>query len=439
MKSQAHRVVILGGGAGGLELAIRLGRRFRRERYGTKLEVTLVDRSLTHVWKPLYHELAAGTRGFDGDEVHYLELARLNNFRFHVGALVGIDRTKRLLSIAGRQDQLGREVVPKRFLGFDTLFVAIGSVPDTFGIPGVAEHCFFIDSQSEARGIHEEFFNACLRLDTGRRSESQKLNIAIVGGGATGVELAAELRHTISQIVHFGFDRIIPDRDITVTVIEAAKRLLPQLPEQLSAAVQKQLNAVSIGVVTSESAAQVTAEAIVTKSGRIIPADIKVWTAGIKASSDLAERTDLETNAKGQLVVRATLQTTRDERIFAFGDCAAVPDEAGRSRFPPRAQTAAQQAEFLAGTVDCIARNQPLPEFHYVDRGSLVAMSSHSAVGRLMGNLFGTITIDGWLARLAYRMLYRRHQIVLYGLFRGLVLIFCDVLTRSVRPRMKLH
>ena len=164
-----------------------------------------------------------------------------------------------------------------------------------------------------------------------------------------------------------------------------------------------------------------------------------VWAAGIKAPDFLANIAGLETNRINQLVMRATLQTTRDHRIFALGDCAAREMPNGRN-VPPRAQSAHQMADLVYTNLLAIIASKPLSDFTYRDHGSLVSLSRFSTVGSLMGNLTkGSMMIEGRLARVMYISLYRMHQIAIHGWLRTILISFSEKIGRAVRPKLKLH
>ncbi|MCP5202004.1 MAG: NAD(P)/FAD-dependent oxidoreductase [Gammaproteobacteria bacterium] len=438
---QGARVVIVGGGAGGLELATRLGRRYGRR---GELEVTLVDRNHSHLWKPLLHEVAAGTLNSSEDELSYLAQAHWNHFNFRLGALHSLDRAARTVTLAPSLDQAGREYMPERTLPWDILVLAIGSVTNDFGTRGVAEHCFFLDAREQADAFHQHLTRACYGANAqdGPIRPGQ-LHIAIAGAGATGVELAAELHHAVRALVAYGLDRIDVEADVRLHLIEGAERILPGLPESVSSATAKVLDSIGVEVHTGEFITEATADGFHTRSGRFIPAAIKVWAAGIKGAAVLEALDGLETNRLNQLVVGPTLQTTRDARIFALGDCAACPlGDDGRS-VPPRAQAAHQQATLLARSIAQLRAGAALPVYAYRDFGSLINLAEHSAIGNLMGNLLSrhpaNYPIEGRLARWAYLSLYKLHQVAVQGWVRTLLGTLADLLTRSSKPRLKLH
>ena len=425
-----------------MELATRLGNKFGKKK---KAMVTLVDCSRTHIWKPLLHEIAAGSLNSSDDEVSYMAQAYWHNFRFRLGRMDRLDRKRQEISLAPTLDEDGNEYIPRRNFHYDTLIIAVGSVASDFGIEGVREHCQFLDTRQEADRFHQ----LLLRKYTAAHTQTEplrpgQLHIAIAGAGATGIELSAELHEATRQLVEFGLDRISPEKDVRITLIEAASRILPALPERLSRNTENALNSLNINIITGQRIVKATAEGFYTEDGSFIPAEIKVWAAGIMAPPVMKELDGLETNRINQLIVKSDLQTTRDENIFAFGDCAACPIEGEEGKtVPPRAQASHQQATLLVKSVQCRLAGKPLPVYHYVDYGSLVNMSRYSTVGNLMGNLAGKISgnvmIEGVIARMVYISLYKMHQLALHGFFRVTLITIANILTRKARPRMKLH
>ncbi|MCP3752275.1 NAD(P)/FAD-dependent oxidoreductase [Pseudomonas sp. SBB6] len=429
-----HRIVIVGGGAGGLELATRLGKTLGKK---GSASITLVDANLTHIWKPLLHEVAAGSLNSSEDELNYVAQAKWNHFQFQLGRMSGLDRETKQIQLAATLDEDGRELLPARTLGYDTLVIAVGSNTNDFGTLGAAQHCLFLDTRKQAERFHQQLLNHYLRAHAGDQANEQ-ISVAIVGAGATGVELAAELHHAAHELAAYGLDRIQP-KDMLITLIEAGPRVLPALPERISVPVHKTLEKLGVTVMTNAAVSEVTADELRTSNGDVIQASLKVWAAGIRAPGFLKDIDGLETNRINQLVVRPTLQTTLDDNIFAFGDCAACPQPGSDRNVPPRAQAAHQQASLLAKGLKARLEGKPLPTYAYRDYGSLVSLSRFSAVGNLMGNLTGSVMLEGWLARMFYVSLYRMHQMALYGTFRTLMLMLGSRIGRGTEPRLKLH
>ena len=432
------QIVVVGGGAGGLELVARLGRAYPKSTH----DIVLVERNRTHVWKPLLHEVAAGSLDANLDEVGYRGHAHRFGYRFFDGTLEGIDRERREAIIAPMLDEHGEELVARHRIRYDWLVMAVGSVCNDFGTPGVREHCIFLDERQQADRFRARLLNHCLRVSR-RMSQDPAADahvaIAIVGGGATGVELAAELYNAAAALRLYGLE-VFDESRLKVTLVEAGPRILPALPEKLAEAARGELEALGVRVVTGTPIVRVDARGMHTASGEFIAADLRVWAAGVKGADFLKEIGGLETNATHQLVVQPTLRTTRDERIFAIGDCCAcvLPGEA--RPVPPRAQAAHQMASAVFENLRRAQAGRPLKPFVYRDHGSLVSLSRFSTVGSLMGNLVGgKLAIEGRLARLVYVSLYRMHLIAIHGWLKGAALIVVGHVNQVIRPRLKLH
>lgn len=337
----SHRIVIVGGGAGGLELATRLGRTLGKR---GKAQVTLVDANLTHIWKPLLHEVAAGSLNSSEDELNYVAQAKWNHFEFQLGRMQGLDRASKRVRLAALVDENGVELVPERDIAYDTLVIAVGSTTNDFGTEGAAEHCIFLDTRAQAERFHRQLLGQYLRAHTGHDANNNAVSIAIIGAGATGVELAAELHHAAQMLAAYGLDRIRPE-DLHISLVEAGPRVPPALPERISQPVHQTLSKLGVRVMTGSAVSKVDADGLWTGDGEFVPATLKVWAAGIRAPAFLKELDGLESNRINQLVVRPTLQTTRDDDIFAFGDCAACPSRGSREsnratcRHAPRPRT----------------------------------------------------------------------------------------------------
>ena len=435
LDSMLYSIVIVGGGAGGLELATRLGRTLGKRKLA---KVTLVDANLTHIWKPLLHEVATGSLNSTDNELNYVAQAKWNHFEFQLGRFSGMDRQAKTIELSATVDESGHQLVPARSLKYDDLVIAVGSLSNDFRTKGAAEHCIFLDSPQHALNFHRRLLGEYLSAHAQGDSDNT-INIAIVGAGATGVELAAELRHASQQLSAYGLGNIKPD-NMRITIIEAGSRVLSALSDKISSDVHKQLLKLGVDIKLSAVVEEVTAEGMRTKDGDFIPASLKVWAAGVRGPKFLTELDGLVSNRVNQLVVRTTLQTTLDDDVFALGDCAACPlAEGSETNVPPRAQSAHQQASFLSKALALKIQGKPLPSYMYRDYGSLVSLSQYSAVGNIMGGFMRTVNVEGWMARMFYISLYRMHQVVLYGVFRTALIMLSDRIGRRTHPRMKLH
>jgi len=430
--NQKHKIVIVGGGAAGLELATNLGRKLGKKGLA---EIILMDATTTHVWKPLLHEVAAGTID-EAEQVDYLAQAYRNGFRFRLGKMEGLNRKKKEVYASPTYNDSGEELIPKRTFSYDTLVLAIGSVSNSFGIKGVDEHCLFLDTTAQAFKFQKQLVESYIKNHaSGDTKKNKPLSIAVVGGGATGVELSAELHEVTDMLAVYGLNE---SSNVKLTIIEASPQLLPALPSKLALATQDQLAKLDIDLKLSCRVVEVTKKAIKTLDGETIAADLKVWAAGIKAPDWLKHLDGLETNHINQLVVDETLKTL-DDAIFAIGDCAACPWPGHEKGVPPRAQAAHQQASTLCKSIVNRLNGQPLVKYMYYDYGSLVALGKYSTVGNLMGNLMGSVTIGGFIARVVYLSLYKMHQVAIHGYYRTTLLTLSNLFRRSAHSKIKMH
>ncbi len=427
------RIVIVGGGAGGIGVATRLGRRLGKKK---KAEIILVDMAENHVWKPLLHEVATGTLDTGIDAMSFRGHARANGYRFQQGRLTDIDRAHGRIELAPIMDG-DQELLPARTLNYDYLVVAVGSVAKDFGIPGVQQHCHFLDTTEQAMEIKNILRKRFLRYAREERLKEQ-VKVVIIGAGATGAEMAAEMMHAADQLKGYGFN--MDASMLSITLVDSEERILPQVQrEAIARSVEQQLQDMGITVRVGQSVIRAEADGIVLASGERLPSDLTLWAAGIQAPEFLGGIGGLETNEDHQLVVKPNAQTTRDERIFAIGDCCACPQPYG-SIAPPRGQVARQMGHMVVNNlIDLLKGREPRREYVYRDLGSLVNLSRFHTVGNLFSFLGGGVMVEGRLARFTYHSLYRRHLLEVYGLVRGTLMMGVRSLSHFLRPALKLH
>ena len=450
-----ERIVVVGGGAGGLELVIKLARKFRNN---NAVDITLVDCNPTHIWKPLLHEIATGSLNSNHDETSYLMLARKYRFSFVLGRVDQIDVENKLLHLEAINDRDGHAVVAERSVNYSKVVLSVGSLCNDFGTPGVEEHCLLLDTRAQAERFHQNFINELHRIkasnnsrarvstpstpDAGtgiddRNSKPDRVSVVIVGAGATGVELAADLHNVANRLPEYGFGEFSTDA-LRVLIVEAAPRILAQLPERISKSVTKELLNIGVQIRTDTMVSGIDADAVATKSGERINADLVVWAAGIKAPSFIAQ-SGLPCDRLGRVEVNTLLHVEANESVFAIGDCCACPMEDG-SMVPPRAQSAHQMASVAYKNIVASINGTTLKPFVYKDFGSLISLSEFSTVGNLMGNLMkGSVFIEGWLARVFYLSLYRMHQSTVHGFGSMLLIILGDTIYKATRAKIKLH
>jgi NADH dehydrogenase len=427
--SQPVRIVIAGGGIAGILLATKLGDQLVRS---GRAAVTLIDSSPTHIWKPMLHTIAAGTRDVQQQQVVYVAHAREHGFTYLPGEIRGLDRERRRVELGEIRTQEGAVIVDSRTVEYDVLVISLGSRANDFGTPGVKTYCHFIDSQQQA-----ENFNVVLRNHVLRAvAKDESLRVAVVGAGATGVELSAELSRLLEVAARYG-DPSVRSR-LSLTLLEGGPRVLPAFPPQISASSQQQLESIGFRVLTSTQVTSADASGFY-HDGSHIEADLMVWAAGVKAADFMHNLAGLETNRSNQLIVDSTLQTTRDDHVFAVGDCASLTPADHERPLPATAQVATQQAEHLARHLPRWLEGKPLPDFVFRDFGSLVSLSDYDAYGTLgrIGFFKGGV-IRGRAAHLGHALLYRRHQRALHGVGKATLMWAAEQVNGLVQPKIRL-
>ena len=273
-----ENILVLGGGAGGLELVVRLARKFKRD---PDVTVTLVDKNPTHIWKPLFHEVATGSMNSSHDETSYRMLARKYKFRFVLGEAVNVALEDKSVTLGPLLDDAGDETTPGRDLSYDWLVVSIGSLSNDFGIEGVRSYSKQLDSREQAERFHKTFASLLQRADHSSNADAG-MSVVIVGGGATGVELAADMHNVVSRLQEYGLENLSQE-NLSVSLIEAAPELLPRLPERIGKSVNAELKRIGVAVHTDTRVSAVEADAVVTADGERVPSDLSVWAAGVRA------------------------------------------------------------------------------------------------------------------------------------------------------------
>ncbi|BDA82573.1 NADH dehydrogenase [Aureimonas sp. SA4125] len=417
----ATRIVILGGGAGGLELASALSSR-------PELDVTLVDRVGAHIWKPRLHEFAAGTVTSTLSEISFYMLAQMRGFRFEQGSVVGIDRAASEVRLAA--PDLPGTVGSERRIGYDRCVVALGGITADFGIPGVREHAIRLDAKLDADAFRDRF----VALLINARQTRVPARVVIVGSGATGTELAAHLR--LAETAFFDRPETTEQpRLLDLTLLEAAPEVMPGADAELRAGVVQRLAELGVTVVTSARITAVEPGAVRAASGGHWPADLTVWAAGLVGLPVLSMLADFEMDRKGRIVVDAFLRSTVDPAVYALGDAASLTPDGAAQPLPPTAQIASQQAAYLASSLADPVAAKP---FRFKDKGKLVSLGGAGTVG-LVGFHRNDFFVDGQFAKAAYHALQRRHQWQVLGPLRGSVAILADVISPTRGPALKLH
>lgn len=432
-------VVIVGGGAAGLQLATRLARRLGKRGHA---EIVLVDRSPTHLWKPLLHEVAAGRLEPVVHHTPFALQAARHGFRYVQGNLQAVDRINRTISVApigtghGEDGQI-------QSIGYDKLVLAVGGVTQYFGVPGACEHALTLDSVSSAEQVRDRVFTALRRgtaqTDAQPHAPTGTVRVAIVGAGATGVQLAAQLRRTSNVLNRYGVHRLDPMTGVDICLIEASSAVLPGLGTRIADRVGEQLARLNIRVQCSARVTSVSGSGLTIAGQPPMQADVVVWAAGIAAPSMLASF-GLPVNAKGQIRVLPDLQSVGDEHVYAIGDCASCRPQGLDAELPTRAQVAYQQALYLSQALPRRLAGKHTAGFRYRDYGSLVSLAGSSAIANLAapGKDSGW-HVEGRFAALLHHAVYRRHVLAIHGWGRALGVTLAQGLARLLAAGTRLH
>jgi NADH dehydrogenase len=367
-------VVILGAGFGGLTAARALSKH---------AQVTLIDRHNFQTFLPLLYQVS--TAGLAADHVAYpiRGALRKTNVQFRMGT------PEKLNSAANELTLTDGQVV-----NYDHLVIAMGSTTADFGIAGVKENALGMKTVGEALTIRSEVMRSYEEMC--QQGNKDNLDIAIVGGGPTGVEMAGAFAELVRGPLRS--DYADAANRVRVSIIEAGPRLVPSFSESLSNKTQKDLEKLGVKVLTNTSVKEVLPDSILTLDGNTIPADTTVWAAGVKGvpAMDLLHLPV----TRGRIDVSSTLQVTGYENIWALGDIAGVVGSDGVP-LPMVAPVAMQQGRFLAKQIQALTAAKPLENFKYKDKGSMATIGRHKAIVEVKG-----IRISGPIAWLAWLWLH---------------------------------
>lgn len=425
--------VVVGGGAAGLEFMARMAARAPRGRSG----LVLVDRALGHVWKPRLHEIATAMQNQSTAESSFLAHASAHGYRFEIGALQAIDVAARQIVLAPLQGPDGEVLLPARSIAYGRLVLAIGSEENDFGTPGAREHCLFLNTPEQALEIRQALLARAFRV---ARGEQEGLSIVIVGGGATGVELAAEIRDAMDALWEHepGLDRA----RVRLTVVEGADRLLSANPPEVSAYAAASLTRRNVALALRSRVSSVDAQGVQLASGERIDAELRIWTAGIRGPRVFDTMAGLPLARSGRLQVDGQLQCIGLPDVHAIGDCAEWTDPATGRAAPYTAQVASAQARYLARAFRRQSDGNPPPPFRFESAGAIVSLGDRGAAGNLttrFGRRSRDQYIQGLSARGVYAALYRRHEFIVHGWRTAAARWLVERLSRAYEPALKLH
>jgi NADH dehydrogenase len=430
--------VVIGGGAAGLELVSRLTRRLSRRGSDPSLApVVLVDRALDHVWKPRLHEIATATQSPTAAASSFLGHASAHGYRFEIGELKQVDPVEYTVTLAPVIGPQGQDVLPERTISYGRLVLALGSEENDFGTPGARAHCHFLNNTDQAMRIRDALLVGAFRVARGQQEE---FSVGIIGGGATGVELCAEIHHAIDALrVH---EPALDACRVRLTVIEAADRLLNANPPEVSAYASRALGMRQVEVILGDRAASIDERGVQLLSGRRIDAQLRIWTAGIRGPRVFEQISALPSTRSGRVRVDDRLRCVGLSDVYAIGDCAEWIDPSSGRPAPYTAQVASAQARYLAAALPASVHGRKLASFRFESAGAIVSLGDHGAAGNLttrFGRRSHDQFVQGLSAKLVYAALYRQHELAIHGWRGAFARLVGDWLNRTYQPDLKLH
>jgi len=397
-----HRVVILGGGFGGLYAAQALK--------NAPVQVTLLDRRNFHLFQPLLYQVATGALS-PGEIASPLRsvLRRQKNTRVLLGVATDLDAERRRLILDDGQT-----------IEYDSLIVATGSADTYFGHDDWRRNAPGLKSIEEATEIRHKILYAFEAAEREQDPEQRRdwLTFVIVGGGPTGVELAGALAEIAHDTLRHDFRSIHP-QDARIFLLEGGPRILPTYPEDLSAKAKAALIKLRVTPRTGVFVTDIDEGGVTVKTAtgsQRISARTVIWAAGVQPSpfgEVLEHRTGAPRDKKGQIIVSADCSLPRHPEIFVIGDLAHIEQDG--KPVPGVAPAAMQQGAYVAKLIRERLRGQTLPPFHYRDKGSLAVIGRNAAVAQI-----GSLHISGLLAWLTWLLVHLMYLVE----FSNRVLVF---------------
>jgi NADH dehydrogenase len=361
---------------------------------GAPVDVSVIDRNNFHVFQPLLYQVA--TAGLDIDNVSFPIrgiLRRNPSANFRMGSVTAIDLSSRTVTVDD-----------ERTLAYDYLVIAAGTVSSSFGIGGVDEHTFPLKTLHDAVAIKSHFLSAVER-ESAREDHSgspTRLGVVIVGGGPTGVEMAGGIRELLDRVLDRDFPRL-PLRDVPITLIEAADRVLGPFHPKLSAAAEATLRRRGVEVLAGTGVDVVEPGTVVLADGRRVDGGTIIWAAGVTASP-VAQLLGIALGRGGRIPVGDDLSLEGHPEVFAIGDIAMSPSVDGRG-LPQVAQPAIQGGAHVARQIRLHLAGEPTESFSYLDKGSMATIGRSDAVVELPHGLRFKGRL-GWIAWLGLHIVY---------------------------------
>lgn len=393
--ARPHRVLILGGGFGGIETARELEKRLRRRE---DVEIWIVNRENFMLFTPLLPEVCSGVLEPRHVVIPLRGMVKRPSTWCITASVEGIDTEGRVVTVLGGDGDLHR-------LSYDTLVLALGGVTGTFGIPGIDEYAVGMKTLADAFSLRNRLVEMLERaeLEEDEDERQAQLTFVVGGGGFSGVEAAGEIEEFLRRLIRRYYRKIGRDQ-IRTYLVELGKRLLPEMPPQMGEYAQRKLEERGYTVLLDTPVREVREGEVVVGDGdrqQLIKTRTVVWAGGVRPAPVLREA-GVEVDRAGRVVTRPTMESSRSE-VFAIGDCAVIPnvdDPDGRPH-APTAQNAVREARVLAENI--LARidgREPRP-FRYEPLGQLASIGHNTGVGIVFG-----IKVRGLIAWFMWRSYY---------------------------------
>lgn len=384
------RVVILGGGFGGVSAAQRLGELFSRDR---GIDVVLVSQSNYLLFTPMLAEVASS--GLEAQHISTPVRAALPRARFRRAQIEDIDTAARVVRIRAST------TAPIETLPYDDLVLALGAVPSFHDLPGLETYAFTLKSLADAVRLRNHVIALLERADveTDPEERRRQLTFVVAGGGFAGTEMIAEMFDLVHSVLRYYPQ--VGRGELRFVLVHSGERVLPELNRDLAAYARRRLEARGVAFRLGRRVAQLTAEHVVLSDGSRLETRTLVWTAGNRPSP-LLNRLPCERNRAGALVVEPTLQVKGCSRVWAVGDCAQIPDPDHEGAFyPPTAQHALREGRIAGENIAALLQGRSPRPFRFRTIGTLVALGHRTAVAELRGWRF-----SGFFAWFLWRTVY---------------------------------
>ncbi len=391
--TKSKRIVILGGGFGGVAVAQRLEHLSGGRKNDVNIECTLVSQSNYLLFTPMLAEVAGSS--LEAQHISAPIRASCPHTRFLRAAANAVDTDNQTLKL-----RRGPSLAPEK-LPYDHLVLALGAVPNYYDLPGMEEHSFSLKTLEDAMRLRNHVISLLERADVEPDpiERQRQLTFVVAGGGFAGAEIVAELFDLAFSVLRY-YSRVDPD-ELRFVLIHSRDRILPELSPELADYALRKLQSRGIEFILEARVSGATASAVLLQDGRTVPSYTIVWTAG-NQPNPLLQTLPCPRNRRGAVVVEGTMQVEGMGNIWAIGDCAQIPDPLNEGQFyPPTAQHALREGKVVAENIMSVLRGKEPKPFRYRPLGLLVALGHKTGAAEVMGQRF-----SGLLAWLMWRTIY---------------------------------